>query len=92
MVDGFVFVPHPLLRGCWIRTDRSVLVVACRGCKAQLGEPCKGKGGYHSTVCRWRKREAQEKPVRLRYDGIVVDLRLLEEPNDSTRRDEKRGD
>ena len=42
----FVFVAVPDERGRYLRTDRSVVLVACDHCKAVKGEPCKGRNGY----------------------------------------------
>lgn len=42
-VGRHVFVPHPEVRGAWLRTDSSILLAACGYCGAKKGQPCRGK-------------------------------------------------
>lgn len=55
---GFIFVAIPDERGRYVRTDRSVALVACPLCKAIRGEPCKtghrheGYGGTTHAALR----------------------------------------
>lgn len=41
VIGGQAFVPHPAWAGLWIRTDTSVVKVACAMCGAAVGEPCR---------------------------------------------------
>lgn len=51
VIGRHVFVRHPLIRGCWIRTDLSVVKTACPydGCGSAIGIPCRGWKGYAAT-------------------------------------------
>lgn len=33
-------------RGCYVKSSRCILLVACPVCRAKQGEPCRGKFGY----------------------------------------------
>jgi len=46
----FVFIPHPKDRGVWMRTDISVVIVACSLCRAEIGEPCNGSSDKNRVV------------------------------------------
>lgn len=41
---GFILVAVPNERGRYVRTDRSVALVTCPDCGAQVGEPCLSRG------------------------------------------------
>jgi hypothetical protein len=70
-----VFVPHPLAPGLWIRTDLSVVKVACSypKCGAPIGVPCLGTSAramragidepptYKSYTHWYRRRDAKGK-------------------------------
>lgn len=50
---GFVFVRVPDEHGRYLRTDMSVVTVACPMCKAAIGEPCTAgskRTGYSATT------------------------------------------
>jgi hypothetical protein len=65
-----VFVPHPLLAGLWIRTDLSVVKVACSypECESPIGVPCRNTSSramrrsaalgeiVYSSVTHWHRR------------------------------------
>lgn len=66
------FVPHPLLAGLWIRTDLSVIKVACSypGCGSPTGVPCRSTAACHrdsdpphygSSTHYYRRRDAKTK-------------------------------
>jgi len=46
--QSIAFVPHPHLRGLWLKTHACVLLTACAFCEAKVGEPCRGKKGIGS--------------------------------------------
>lgn len=64
----FVFVAVPDERGRYLRTDRSVVLVACPICKAIKGEPCKGRQGYGGMT------HAARRTVAHRHKGRQDDL------------------
>lgn len=66
-VGRWVFVPHPTVKGAWLRTDASVLVVACGYCGAKKGQLCRGKtpGGVTSGTHADR-----------RYGAMIFNRRL----------------
>jgi hypothetical protein len=66
-LQGFVFVAVPDERGRYLRTDRSVVLVACDHCRAVKGEPCKGRQGYGGGTHVARRVAAG------RYRGEPVD-------------------
>lgn len=43
VVGGWAFLPHPEVRGAWLRTSDAVLLAGCRYCGARKGQPCRGK-------------------------------------------------
>jgi hypothetical protein len=52
VVPPFVFLPHPKVKGQWIRTDICVVLRACPHCKAPKDELCKNvPGEEHGTAC-----------------------------------------
>lgn len=73
---GIAFVPHPAATGLWLRCHWSILVVKCRACDAQKGEPCKGKDGWRGGDGHWqRRRDAQDKkPLFEASLAIVFDV------------------
>lgn len=42
---NFIFVAVPGVRGRYLRTDKSVALVACPHCESIKGEPCKSRYG-----------------------------------------------
>ena len=67
---GFVFVGVPDQVGRYLRTDRSVVLVACPQCRAMIGEPCKAgmrHEGYTGTTHYMRRVDAG------RFKGRPVD-------------------
>lgn len=75
-VGGFVFVAVPDERGRYVRTDRSVALVACPLCKAIRGEPCKLSQGYGSGTHAARRTAAGK------YKGQQDDV--IQSPVDRT--------
>jgi len=62
-----VFVPDPAMHGRYIKTDGSVLLLACPHCKAALGEPCRGARGEHTGMTHTIRRleaKAQKREAR----------------------------
>lgn len=57
----FIFVAVPNEPGRYLRTDRSVALVACPMCKAMAGEPCKGDSGYHGATHAVRRSSARHR-------------------------------
>ena len=47
---GVAFVPHPHLRGAWVRTHPCVVLVACPQCESPRGFLCLGSQGFGVTV------------------------------------------
>lgn len=72
----FIFAKVPNERGRYLRTDKSVALVACPKCEAMVGEPCKDTNGYGGTTHYWRRRAAQS----LYGHGLKADD--LIDPND----------
>lgn len=50
---AFIFVAIPNERGRYVRTDKSVALVPCPHCGAQIGEPCLRKGQPGSIDARY---------------------------------------
>lgn len=74
--NQFIFVAVPGERGRYLRTDRSVALVACPMCKAMVGEPCgTGRGtedGYSATTHHVRRTLATRQfGRRARVDDLV---------------------
>lgn len=44
------FVPHPHLRGAWVRTHPCVVLVACPHCDSPRGFLCLGSQGFMVNV------------------------------------------
>lgn len=65
----FIFVAVPNERGRYLRTDRSVVLVACPLCDAIKGEPCKGKAGYGGATHARRRQAA--KAIKGRQDDLI---------------------
>lgn len=66
------FVPHPAAMGLWIKTDLSVVKVACPypGCGSAIGVPCRATSArvrpddppsYVGYTHWWRRKEARGK-------------------------------
>jgi hypothetical protein len=60
-VGGFVFVAVPDERGRYLRTDKSVVQVACPNCRSVVGEPCKLGHGYGGGTHANRRSAAKAK-------------------------------
>ncbi len=58
-LNDFIFVAVPDERGRYLRTDKSVAVVACPVCQAMVGEPCIGRQGYNGTTHHLRRGAAR---------------------------------
>ena len=69
-VGGFIFVAVPDERGRYIRTDRSVALVACPQCRSIRGEPCKLSQGYSGVTHALRRTAAGK--YRGQQDDVVV--------------------
>lgn len=69
-VGGFIFVAVPDERGRYIRTDRSVALVACPQCRSIRGEPCKRSQGYSVDTHTLRRTAAGK--YRGQQDDVVV--------------------
>jgi hypothetical protein len=44
------FVPHPHLRGAWVKTHPCVVLVSCPQCESPRGFLCLGSQGFGVTV------------------------------------------
>lgn len=67
---GFIFVGVPDQRGRYLRTDKSVALVACPMCRALQGEPCRAGSkhdGYSATTHAVRRTAAA------RFRGLRAD-------------------
>ena len=83
---GFIFVAIPGTRGRYLRTDKSVALVPCPMCRAQIGEPCTSTqgDGYGGTTHANRRAKAQHLhrgadcddviAIELAPDGTAVEL------------------
>lgn len=71
-----VFIAHPLHPGLWIRTDASVVVVACPVCNVAVGEPCRGtyreSRDYHGWTHYKRRHAARGKTNNLETIAAIV--------------------
>jgi len=74
-VGGFVFVAIPNERGRYLRTDKSVVLVACPLCRAAIGEPCKTHSstadGYGATTHANRRDRARAKHYGARGEDQI---------------------
>lgn len=71
--DGkFVFVRDPLLRGRYIRTDKSVLISACPFCGSDAGVPCKSSRGnsYSGSTHVVRNIKSGSLPKEVREEAL----------------------
>lgn len=85
-VGRWVFVPHPMVKGAWLRTDASVLVVDCGYCGAKKGQLCRGKtpsgitAGTHSdrrgSAVVFNRRLAQKAKAEHPATVLHVDVPL----------------
>lgn len=57
--SDFIFVSVPDERGRYVRTDKSVAFMCCGVCNAIVGEPCKGRNGYHGGTHVGRRAAAR---------------------------------
>lgn len=53
---AMIFVAVPNEVGRYVRTDRSVALVACPQCKAVAGEPCKSRGTRYTGGTHYARR------------------------------------
>jgi hypothetical protein len=58
-IGKFIFVLVPNQRGRYLRTDRSVITVACPHCKSIIGEPCTSTQGYGGQTHHVRRLQAK---------------------------------
>lgn len=71
-------IPHPVLKGAWLKCDQAVLLAACPwpGCMVPIGTPCKGpRKGYTTSVHGVRRSAAFRKdppPWVSQTTGIMV--------------------
>jgi ssDNA-binding Zn-finger/Zn-ribbon topoisomerase 1 len=68
---GFIFVGVPDERGRYLRTDKSVALVACPQCHAIKGEPCKSRHGYMGGTHAVRRSAAKWLPERHGADDVT---------------------
>jgi hypothetical protein len=80
------FVPHPLATGLWIKTDLSVVKVACSypQCGAPIGVPCRSTTaramragideppGYMSSTHWYRRRDAKGKGLAWAGRTLII--------------------
>ena len=67
------FVPHPDLRGMWLRTHSCVVLVDCPACHSKKGIPCRNdKCGYNSDTHYKRRKAAKGKLIRMTYIEIEI--------------------
>jgi hypothetical protein len=66
------FVAVPNERGRYLRTDLSVVYVACPypGCQSIPGEPCKGTGARYTAGTHTVRRAAYQAHRRLNRPGV----------------------
>ncbi|HET8695556.1 MAG TPA: hypothetical protein VFM33_12860 [Aquabacterium sp.] len=69
---NFIFVSVPDERGRYVRTDRSVALVACRHCGSIAGEPCKSRHGYIGGTHCVRRTDAKWQPWHARSSADDV--------------------
>ena len=68
----FIFVAVPDERGRYLRTDRSVALVACPQCQAIAGQPCRSAGGDgYSALTHHRRRSAAHWAWGARTDDVL---------------------
>ena len=83
VLGSVAFVPHPLLPGLWIKTDLSVVKVACSypGCGSAVGVPCRSTSARHEkaepphyggSTHYYRRREAKGKGRDWRNVQLII--------------------
>lgn len=79
----FCFVPHPAIRGHYVRCDPSVLVVKCPFCKSEKGIPCHGRITFTSSTHRDRVKAALNKRLNVKsfLCPILVDNSRIKAEN-----------
>jgi hypothetical protein len=82
--NSFIFVAIPNQRGRYLRTDKSVALVACPICESAIGEPCRSRygDGYSCTTHAVRRTKAQRQGQRGAISGDVeestLDIELID--------------
>jgi hypothetical protein len=76
--NSFIFVAIPNQRGRYLRTDKSVALVACPICEAAIGEPCRSRygDGYSCTTHCDRRTKAQLQGHRGAISGDIEESAL----------------
>lgn len=64
VIEGYAFLPHPEMRGVWLRVEQCVLLVDCEHCGAKTGHLCIGKQGPTVTT-HWKRRLAARGKAKL---------------------------
>ena len=75
-IGQFIFVAVPNERGRYLKTDKSVAIVACSQCRSAIGEPCKANGGTedgYATVTHVARRVAAMAKHRGPADDDIID-------------------
>ena len=84
-VGRWVFIPHPKIRGAWLRTDSSVMEAGCDYCGARRGELCKGAtssgrtAGTHSArrqLANGRRRRREKQARRIGRASTVLHVEV----------------
>ncbi len=59
--SGLAFIPHPNISTWWVRSHPSVLLAACPGCKAAVGDFCRNSKGSIVFYTHYVRRRAVPK-------------------------------
>jgi len=83
----WAFVPHPNLRGCYIRTNVCVVFARCPRCKAPTGVPCFTaanagyRGGYVTEAHRSRSEAYAAMDLDEARSVAAYEVNLSEAPS-----------
>lgn len=71
-IGSVAFVPHPVMRGMWMRTDLAVLLADCERCKSRAGIPCRSHTGSYTSTTHYLRRQAAAKLEKAKPRRVIV--------------------
>jgi hypothetical protein len=71
-IGSVAFVPHPVQRGMWMRTDLAVLLADCERCKSRAGIPCRSHTGSYISSTHWVRRNVAAEQQKTKPRRVIV--------------------
>ena len=67
------FMPHPHLRGLWLRVHPCILFVPCE-CGAKAQKPCRGSEGGEISGTHWYRRKDYQEWKKKRKEKVEFEV------------------